>query len=192
MNEGSFEECAHVCGCPDFEQGLFKFIAETPKYCNEYCDYECGAPSALNLVCNESCHKKCTDIYDPSKSERVVLHSKVLSFPPSGLEISLIDSIMKSIDKLNVPLPAKFEDLATATATNTKFGTDQCTPELVPAILKKWNLPTEVYNFMLQISFSEVAVYKTYHFVVKDGIAHLDEYVASAKNINNVVTMAYM
>jgi hypothetical protein len=96
--KGSFEECAHQCGCPAFEQGLLKFIAETPKYCNEFCDRECGAPSALNLVCNESCNKKCTDIYVPSKSQRVVLHSKVLSAKSSDDNIDLLPSLKYSIE----------------------------------------------------------------------------------------------
>lgn len=38
----------------------------------------------------------------------------------------------------------------------------------------------------------EEAVFKTFHFVVQNGEAHIDEYVASGKNVNNVVTMTYM
>jgi hypothetical protein len=106
--------------------------------------------------------------------------------------LNIIDSLKQSISQLNKALPADYPKLATATTTEVSFDTEICTPDQVPNTLALWKLPAEVHDFMLQLSFSEEAVFKTYNFVVQNGDAHLDEFVASGKNINNLVTMTYM
>lgn len=190
VEKDNFEECAHKCGCPSFEQGVLKYMTETPQICNDFCEEECGAATEFNSICTDGCKAKCKSIYEPSKSQRVVLHSKVLSAPVG--DIDLIASLKNSIAQLNTPLPGDYPRLASVPATQVSFDTQQTTPANVPTVLRNWQLPAEVYNFMLQISFMEEAVFKTFHFVVSNGQSHVDEYVASGKNINSVVTMTYM
>jgi hypothetical protein len=65
-------------------------------------------------------------------------------------------------------------------------------PGQVQALVSSWPIPDEVKNFLFNLAWSETVSFQTYHFALANGQTSVNEVIATGRNLNGRVDVAYI
>jgi hypothetical protein len=113
-----------------------------------------------------------------------------LTFTWASVKDDLLVAMKTELNHFDIPMPKN--TLVSDIVTNHSYSLRTASTDTLVPVLKAWNLPADIEVQMEMAAYATSEQFQTYSFTYSLQHTIYEQYILSAKNVNDTITLAYM
>lgn len=114
----------------------------------------------------------------------------LLTFAWASIKDDLLVAMKTELTHFDTPMPKN--TLVSDIITNHSYSLRTATTDTLVPVLKAWELPTDIEVQMEMAAYATAEQFQTYSFTYSVQQTQYEQYILSAKNVNDTITLAYI